>query len=148
MPSHPSGAAKDLLRGVGIVAASLMLASTTSRLCIWAGEVNVVALRGRVFTTVTNREMEWSDRNVSGEDSAAGSMAKFSPLDVQISKVFFERDEVRSSVHRHLLSQCSCSSNLTTSSLTQECHAASAINRAELLAIQTVKAEPRRLSEI
>jgi len=39
-----------------------------------------------VFRTVTNKEMEWSDRNVSGEDSAAGSMAKFSPLDVQISK--------------------------------------------------------------
>jgi len=49
------------------------------------GEMNVVALKRRVFRVVTNKSMEDFERNVSGEDSA-GSMAKFSFLNIQISK--------------------------------------------------------------
>jgi len=83
-----------------------MLPSTISLLWTRAGEMNVVVLRRWVFRAVTNKSIEEFDRNVSGEDTA-GSMAKFSFLNIQISKplcfsFFLERDEVGSTVRRPL----------------------------------------------
>jgi len=103
-----------------------------------------------VFRTVTNKSMEEFDRNVSGEDST-GSMAKFSFLNIQISKLlcfffFLERDEVCSSVRRPL--HCSPPSyrtfrhQLTHSSPKERyhtSHAASPIDRVALLATLTIK---------
>ena len=55
------------------------MASITNFLWIWTGEINVLTLKRQVFGAVTNKKMEWFDRNVSGgDDSAAGLMAKFS----------------------------------------------------------------------
>jgi len=63
---------------------------------MWARETNVVAVRRCVLRAVTNNLKEEFDRNVSREDTA-GSMAKFSFLNIQISKplgffFFLERD--------------------------------------------------------
>ena len=86
LPSNQTQESKDkLLRSVGIASlellalgvASLALASLTSFLWIWTGEINVLALRRRVFWAVRAKEMSWFDKNVGGEESAAGLMAKF-----------------------------------------------------------------------
>ncbi|SRR6266545_4278374 len=88
--SNPTESDKsNLLRNVGIASlqllalgvASLAMATLTSFLWIWTGEVNVLALRRRVFWAVRGKEMVWFDRNVGGgEESAAGLMAKFARL--------------------------------------------------------------------
>jgi ATP-binding cassette subfamily B (MDR/TAP) protein 1 len=82
----------ELLKGVGIASlelvalavASLALGSLTSFLWIWTGEVNVLALRKRVYQAVTNKEIVWFDLNMGTADDsqdsigAGGLMAKFS----------------------------------------------------------------------
>jgi len=80
--------ARCQLRSVGIAAASLMLASTISLLWMRVGKMNVVALRRWVFRAVTNKWMEEFDRNVSREDDISAGSAKFSLLNIQISKPF------------------------------------------------------------
>lgn len=102
LTANPPQAAKDaLLRTVGIAAlelvglavGSLALGSVTSSLWIWTGEVNVGALRRKVYRGVMSKEMGWFDSRMgsldgaeaqvaSGDDSegpvgAGGLMAKF-----------------------------------------------------------------------
>ena len=86
--------ARSQLRGVGIAAASLMLASTINLLWMWG------------IVGWGDERRCWVFRDVSGDDSA-GSMAKSSFHNIQISKplcffFFLERDEVCSSVRRPL----------------------------------------------
>lgn len=93
--ANPSQSAKDqLLRSVGIAAlelvglavGSLALSSLTSSLWIWTGENNVMALRKRVYTSVTQKDMVWFDTKMGAEGNvqssegplgAGGLMAKF-----------------------------------------------------------------------
>lgn len=83
---------QELLRGVGIASlellalavASLALGSLTSFLWIWTGELNVLALRKRVYEGVTSKEVVWFDLHMGTDDDskdsigAGGLMAKFS----------------------------------------------------------------------
>jgi ATP-binding cassette subfamily B (MDR/TAP) protein 1 len=90
--ANPSQEAKDqLLRSVGIAALQLLglafgsfiLGSLNSTLWIWIGERNAMALRKRVYSSVSAKDMEWFDTNMSSESEvdghlgAAGMMAKF-----------------------------------------------------------------------
>jgi ATP-binding cassette subfamily B (MDR/TAP) protein 1 len=92
----PQTAKTELLRGVGIAALQLValafgalaMGSIMSGLWICLGENNALALRKHVYETVTNKNLEWFDSNMSvdleggGEDDGAvgagGLMAKFS----------------------------------------------------------------------
>ena len=68
-PNPPQSAKSTLLHDVGIAALELLglafgsfaLGSLTSSLWIWTGEMNVVALRKRVYTAVTQKDMVWLD---------------------------------------------------------------------------------------
>ena len=51
-------AALELL---GLAFGSFALGSLTSSLWIWTGEMNVVALRKRVYRAVTQKDMVWFD---------------------------------------------------------------------------------------
>ncbi|KAH9927902.1 P-loop containing nucleoside triphosphate hydrolase protein [Epithele typhae] len=102
---NPSEDAKHaLLHGVGIAALELVglavgalaLSSLTSSLWIWTGERNLVAVRKRIYTAVTRKDMVWFDMKMGSEDSvqavegdgpigAGGLMANFAR----------ETDEVR-----------------------------------------------------
>jgi ATP-binding cassette subfamily B (MDR/TAP) protein 1 len=87
----------NLLQGVGLAAfelvglalAALALSSVTSSLWIWTGEHNVMALRKRVYRSVTEKDMIWFDTQMGSEGNvqsadgeqgpigAGGLMAKF-----------------------------------------------------------------------
>jgi len=88
-PNPPQSAKDALLRGVGLAAlqlvglavGSLALGSLTSCLWIWVGEVNVLALRKRVYESVTGKDMVWFDTHMGNDEDgpvgAGGLMAKF-----------------------------------------------------------------------
>lgn len=66
---------------VGLAVGALALSSLTSCLWIWTGERNVLAVRKRVYSSVTRKELIWFDTE-TGKDSednlgAGGLMAKF-----------------------------------------------------------------------
>ncbi|TBU63518.1 P-loop containing nucleoside triphosphate hydrolase protein [Dichomitus squalens] len=102
---NPSDEAKHkLLHGVGMAALELVglavgalaLSSITSSLWIWTGERNLVAVRKRIYSAVTGKEMVWFDTKMGSEESvqsvegngpigAGGLMANFAR----------ETDEVR-----------------------------------------------------
>ncbi|KAH9934166.1 P-loop containing nucleoside triphosphate hydrolase protein [Fomitopsis serialis] len=103
-PNPPESAKSSLLHGVGLAALELVglavgalaLSSITSSLWIWTGERNLMAVRKKVYTTVTRKDMLWFDTKMGAEDSvqvaegdgplgAGGLMAKFAR----------ETDEVR-----------------------------------------------------
>jgi ATP-binding cassette subfamily B (MDR/TAP) protein 1 len=103
-PNPPQEAKDALLKSVGIAAlelvglavGSLALGSVTSSLWIWTGEVNVGALRRRVYEGVMSKDMGWfdsrmgssegaevqvaSDDDSEGPVGAGGLMAKFTRL--------------------------------------------------------------------
>ncbi len=72
----------ELLKGVNIASlelvalavASLALGSLTSFLWIWTGELNVLALRKRVYEAVTNKEIVWFDLNMGTVDDSKDSI--------------------------------------------------------------------------
>lgn len=78
-PNPPQEAKDALLRSVGIAAlelvglavGSLALSSVTSCLWIWAGERNVMALRKKVYTAVTGKDMVWFDTKMGAEGAGA-----------------------------------------------------------------------------
>ena len=94
---NPSEEAKHaLLRGVGLAALELVglavgalaLSSVTSSLWIWTGERNLVAVRKRIYTAVTRKDMIWFDTKMGSDESvqavegdgpigAGGLMANF-----------------------------------------------------------------------
>ena len=94
---NPSEEAKHaLLRGVGLAAVELVglavgalaLSSVTSSLWIWTGERNLVAVRKRIYTAVTRKDMIWFDTKMGSDESvqavegdgpigAGGLMANF-----------------------------------------------------------------------
>ncbi|KAI0356873.1 P-loop containing nucleoside triphosphate hydrolase protein [Trametes cingulata] len=102
---NPSDDAKhQLLHGVGLAAlelvglavAALAISSVTSSLWIWTGERNLVAVRKRIYSAVTRKDMVWFDTKMGSEESvqavesdgpigAGGLMANFAR----------EADEVR-----------------------------------------------------
>ena len=93
----PSAAAQHaLLSGVGLAALELValavgalaLSSITSSLWIWTGERNLVAVRKRIYSAVTRKDMVWFDTKMGSEESvqsvegngpigAGGLMANF-----------------------------------------------------------------------
>ncbi|CCM02000.1 uncharacterized protein FIBRA_04074 [Fibroporia radiculosa] len=103
-PNPPESAKTTLLHGVGIAALELValavgalaLSSITSSLWIWTGERNLMAVRKKVYASVTRKDMVWFDLKMGADDSvlstdesgplgAGGLMAKFAR----------ETDEVR-----------------------------------------------------
>jgi ATP-binding cassette subfamily B (MDR/TAP) protein 1 len=94
-PNPPEAARKALLRGVGQAALQLValafgalaMGAIMSSLWICLGENNALALRNHVYETVTNKDLEWFDRNMEvdledgdgdkGAIGAGGLMAKF-----------------------------------------------------------------------
>lgn len=66
---------------VGLAFGALALSSLTSSLWIWTGERNLLAVRKRVYGSVTRKELVWFDTELGkdGEDElgAGGLMAKF-----------------------------------------------------------------------
>ncbi|CAK5264612.1 unnamed protein product [Mycena citricolor] len=79
---------------VGLAVGSVLLSSLMSSLWIWTGEQNVRAVRRRIYSAVTQKDMVWFDAKMGtegtqGEDEgpigAGGMMAKFAR----------ETDEVR-----------------------------------------------------
>ena len=66
---------------VGLAVGALALSSITSSLWIWTGEKNLLAVRKRVYTSVTRKDMVWFDTETGtdGGDKvgAGGLMAKF-----------------------------------------------------------------------
>ncbi|KAF9483294.1 P-loop containing nucleoside triphosphate hydrolase protein [Pholiota conissans] len=82
------GVGRTALMLVGLAVGSFVLGSTTSALWIWVGEINVLAVRKRVYEDVTGKEMAWFDLKMGagagseGESEegvgAGGLMAKFS----------------------------------------------------------------------
>ncbi|KAF8965780.1 P-loop containing nucleoside triphosphate hydrolase protein [Flammula alnicola] len=95
-PQPPQSAKDALMHGVGMAAlelvglavGSLALGSLTSCLWIWVGEINVMAVRRRVYASVTRKDMVWFDLHMGNSEDggaegegvvgAAGLMAKFS----------------------------------------------------------------------
>lgn len=66
---------------IGLAVGALALSSLTSSLWIWTGERNLLAVRKRVYSAVTRKEMVWYDTQ-TGKDAedklgAGGLMAKF-----------------------------------------------------------------------
>jgi ATP-binding cassette, subfamily B (MDR/TAP), member 1 len=66
---------------VGLACGAFLLSSMTSSLWIWTGERNLLAVRKRVYSAVTRKDMVWFDTE-TGRDSeddlgAGGLMAKF-----------------------------------------------------------------------
>lgn len=95
-PNPPDSAKTSLLHGVGFAAIELVglavgalaLSSITSSLWIWTGERNLMAVRKKVYTAVTRKDMVWFDTKMGAEDSvqvvegdgplgAGGLMARF-----------------------------------------------------------------------
>ena len=77
----------DALELLALAAGALALSSLTSFLWITTGERNVMAIRQRVYTSVSEREMSWFDTKMGTEDGvhteadgptgAGGLMTKF-----------------------------------------------------------------------
>jgi ATP-binding cassette subfamily B (MDR/TAP) protein 1 len=87
-PNPPQSAKTALLHNVGIAALELLalafgsfaLASLTSSLWIWTGERNVMALRKRVYTAVTQKEMAWFDTKMGVEGTVQSTNGEQGPL--------------------------------------------------------------------
>ncbi|KAJ3558170.1 hypothetical protein NM688_g1086 [Phlebia brevispora] len=94
-PNPPESAKHQLLHDigmtavelVGLAAGALLLSSITSSLWIWTGERNLLAVRKRVYSAVTRKDLVWFDTKTedSSDLGAGGLMAKFAR----------ETDEVR-----------------------------------------------------
>ena len=73
---------------VALAVGALALSSITSSLWIWTGERNLVAVRKRIYSAVTRKDMVWFDTKMGSEESiqsvegngpigAGGLMANF-----------------------------------------------------------------------
>jgi len=121
-PNPPQQAKDALLSGIGIAALQLIglalgsfsLASLTSFLWIWAGEINAVSVRKTVYAAVTKKDMVWFDThmgategtvqatdedNQQGPIGAGGLMAKFSKY------VFFNSPPVYCSLNIYFFAE-------------------------------------------
>ncbi len=67
---------------VALAVGTLVLSSLMASLWMWVGERNAMRLRAAVYTSVTQRNMEWFDLKMGDDDKegdggAGGLMAKF-----------------------------------------------------------------------
>jgi ATP-binding cassette subfamily B (MDR/TAP) protein 1 len=87
-PNPPQSAKNILLHKVGIAALELLalaigsfvLGSVTSSLWIWTGERNVMALRKRVYSAVTRKDMIWFDTKMGAEATVQSADGEQGPL--------------------------------------------------------------------
>jgi ATP-binding cassette, subfamily B (MDR/TAP), member 1 len=89
-PNPLQSANSTLLHNIGIAALELLgldfgsfaLGSLTSSLWIWTGEMNVMALRKRVYRAVTQKDMVWFNTKIGAEGTVQSADGEQGPLGV------------------------------------------------------------------
>ncbi|KAF7294849.1 hypothetical protein MIND_01022800 [Mycena indigotica] len=104
-PNPPQSAKDTLLHSmaiaafelIGLAVGSVVLSSVMSSLWIWTGEQNVRAVRRRVYSAVTQKDMVWFDTKLGTEGTVQATDEEHGPLGAGglMAKFARETDEVR-----------------------------------------------------
>ncbi|KAF7305096.1 hypothetical protein MKEN_01224800 [Mycena kentingensis (nom. inval.)] len=82
---------------IGLALGSVLLSSVMSSLWIWTGEQNVRAVRRRVYSAVTQKDMIWFDMKMGAEGTVQTANEQHGPIGAGglMAKFARETDEVR-----------------------------------------------------